>query len=514
MALDQHTVDHRIIDNHRSAHRVFRVRKGVDRFNPFRHIPWVSKDRKDVEAGAQRHLRSHQIELQLCEIGRFKFKYPVPEEPFSFTNQIQRTILTSWINVFLICVPIGLYLSSRGSSPESFVFNYVAEFPLWFMCDYALEEMEKYIGRTTSDLLDIFTNNTVQVISSVLLLKAKKVSILQTSLVGGILSNILMLLGLSLLIGGVSNHEQLFNRTGAQGSSSLLSIAATSLLIPAAVKQLDQTTPKNLVLQSRGAAVVLLFVYFTYTFCQMVTHKKDYRDTGKRVQHATNNLNQGDPSPSACSTDDNVGTTEHSTTAAAIATGVQTGLPGSIDSQALRKPILSVQDAVEPGNNYTEIPGPHLRFDVAVFVFAVTIVLLFFCIDGTVNSISVLMEKKALSETFVGLILLPIPNCEFAPISLAVDDSLEQTMKYTVGRSIQTALLVEPMVVLIAWWISVGGVTLAFDGFEVVSLFTTILLLNFLVIDAKVHWIHGVLLLADWVLIGIAAYFVTPEVSN
>jgi Ca2+:H+ antiporter len=68
--------------------------------------------------------------------------------------------------------------------------------------------------------------------------------------------------------------------------------------------------------------------------------------------------------------------------------------------------------------------------------------------------------------------------------------------------------------VLIAWWISVGGVTLAFDGFEVVSLFTTILLLNFLVIDAKVHWVHGVLLLADWVLIGIAAYFVTPEVSS
>jgi Ca2+:H+ antiporter len=160
-------------------------------------------------------------------------------------------------------VPIGLYLSSRGNSPESFIFNYVAEFPLWFMCDYALEEMEMYIGRTASDLLDIFTNNTVQVISSFLLLKAKKVSVLQISLVGGILSNILMLLGLSLLIGGVSNHEQQFNRVGAQGSSSLLSIAATSLLIPASVKHLGQTTPKNLVLQSRGAAVVLLFVYFT-----------------------------------------------------------------------------------------------------------------------------------------------------------------------------------------------------------------------------------------------------------
>ncbi len=87
-------------------------------------------------------------------------------------------------------------------------------------------------------------------------------------------------------------------------------------------------------------------------------------------------------------------------------------------------------------------------------------------------------------------------------------------MKYTVGRSIQIALLVEPLVVLMAWGMGVGGVTLAFDGFEVVSLFTTILLLNFLVVDAKVHWVHGVLLLADWVLIGIAAFFVSAEPLN
>ena len=68
-------------------------------------------------------------------------------------------------------------------SAEAFVINYLAEIPLWFMCDYALEEMEEYIGKTTSDLLDIVTPNTVQVTSSVLLLKAGQVSVLQTSLV-------------------------------------------------------------------------------------------------------------------------------------------------------------------------------------------------------------------------------------------------------------------------------------------------------------------------------------------
>src|SRR5438876_680313 len=102
----------------------------------------------------------------------FSFRNPYHVEPFTVLNQLQRTVLTSWINVLLISVPIGLYLNSvRGNSPENFAVNYVAEIPLWFLCDYALEEMEQYLGRTASDLVDIFTTNTVQVISSILLLR-------------------------------------------------------------------------------------------------------------------------------------------------------------------------------------------------------------------------------------------------------------------------------------------------------------------------------------------------------
>lgn len=226
-------------------------------------------------------------------------------------------------------MPVGLCICYvRGNSLEAFVVNYVAEVPLWFMCDYALEEMERYIGRTASDLFDIFTSNTVQVVSSILLLKARQVSLLQTSLVGGILSNILVLLGLSLSIGGIPNQVQKFNRIGAQGSSSLLSIAATSLLIPTAVKQLDQTTPENLVLQSRGVAVVLLFVYITYTYCQMGTHKKIYRDSGKGNQNvSSNHLNQGNPDPVTCSLDGNLPDKEEITKCITTSTSAQTSLP-------------------------------------------------------------------------------------------------------------------------------------------------------------------------------------------
>lgn len=439
-----------------------------------------------------------------------------PEEPFTVANQIQRTFLTSWINVLLVCVPAGVVLSNvRGGTPETFTLNYIAQIPLWFLCDYSLEELEKYIGVTPTDILDIFTTNTVQIISSVLLLLDGKVDLLQTSLIGGILSNILVLLGLSISFGGATNidqRQQEFNRTGAQGSSSLLSIAATSLLIPTAVKLLDQTSKENLVRQSRGVSFVLLFVYFTYSVCQMWTHKVEYGASGK--SNATANAIQ-----SATASGISIGGMQQFGDMASPRTlGVPSpkrkdiASPRSVSLVHSPRPFSTRSAAAAEADDH-EIHGPQLDLPVAAVLFAASIVLLYFCIDATVNSISALTEQTSLTDTFVGLILLPIPNCDFAPISLAVDDQLEQTMKYTVGRSIQTALLVEPAVVLLAWCLGISDVTLAFDGFEVVSLFTTILLLNFLVVDAKVHWVHGILLLADWVLIGIAAYFVHPQID-
>jgi Ca2+:H+ antiporter len=131
---------------------------------------------------------------------------------------------------------------------------------------------------------------------------------------------------------------------------------------------------------------------------------------------------------------------------------------------------------------------PELNFWVALFTFSTTTVLLYFCVDYVINSIDTLTSNTGLSPTFVGLILLPILNCDFTPIISAVSDDMNATMDYTVGRSIQTALLVTPFTVLLAWWLGIEGVTLVFDGFEVVSLFATVLLLNLIISEGKNNW--------------------------
>lgn len=326
--------------------------------------------------------------------------------------------------------------------------------------------------RVNSKTNDI-SSNTVQLISSVLLIREGHVGVLQTSLIGGILSNILVVLGLSILSGGIMQPEQGFNRCEAQGSSSLLSIAATSLLIPSTSKLLDQATDERIASQSRGASFILIFVYLTYLSCQLGTHKDIYN---AKAPETTRKPDQVPPNTIEALMTRTGGTAAIPVIASVIGT-----------YERNRLPILPGQKSSKDKKD-NEVHGPQLHFGVAVVLFLVSIILLYYSIDYVVNSISALTATTQLSEMFIGLILLPIPNCDFAPISLAVDNRLEQTMKFTVGRSIQTALLVEPLVILISWGLNVPGVTLAFGGFEIVSLFTTILLLNFLVVDGKVHW--------------------------
>lgn len=64
---------------------------------------------------------------------------------------------------------------------------------------------------------------------------------------------------------------------------------------------------------------------------------------------------------------------------------------------------------------------------------------------------------------------------------------------------------------LLAWPMGLPEVTLVFDGFEVVSLFAAVLLINFMIVNGQFTWIQGILLLADWSLIAIAAFFVDVD---
>ena len=130
---------------------------------------------------------------------------------------------------------------------------------------------------------------------------------------------------------------------------------------------------------------------------------------------------------------------------------------------------------------------PQLSKYVLTVLLILVVTLTASCTQFAVDSIDALSQKANLSKTFIGLILLPILNNDFSPITRAIKDDLHQTMNYKIGKCLQTSLFVTPLMVIIAWCMHLD-LTLNFDGFEVISLFASVLQLNYLINDGKSSW--------------------------
>lgn len=103
-----------------------------------------------------------------------------------------------------------------------------------------------------------------------------------------------------------------------------------------------------------------------------------------------------------------------------------------------------------PGDFDDKREDPQFYLPVAAFLFVTFNVILFFFVDHIVNSINWLATPAHLSRTFIGLILLPIPNCDASAISLAIKDEADQVITYTIGKCTQTALCMTPFIALLA----------------------------------------------------------------
>lgn len=395
-----------------------------------------------------------------------------PKEPFTVANQVQRTFLAAWINVLLVCVPAGITLNFVvGSSIPTFIVNFIALIPLYFMTDLAMDELDMRLGHVLSTFLNISTSNFFQLMSSIILLVHRQVTVLKLSLIGGILANVLLLLGVSILCGGIRRSQQFFNGLGAHTSSIMLSLTSTSLLIPTACLLMSQTSPENVIKQSRGVAIILIIIYGVYLCCTLKTHYIPFAEEAQKVP-VTYNRNA-------------VGSS--AIRSAVVKPALMISIPGQDEKGGSNNEKLRNMLNEDPPD-IEEEPGPQLHVLVALATFLICAVLLFLCTDYIVNSIGALTQGLGLSTTFVGLILFPIPNCDTLPITCAMSDEMDTTLNMTVVKSIQTALLVLPFTVLVGWGLGIEEATLVFDGFEVVSLFATIILLNLIIGKESFIW--------------------------
>ncbi|TVY56749.1 Vacuolar calcium ion transporter, partial [Lachnellula cervina] len=407
-------------------------------------------------------------------------------KPFTVRNQLQATIFNSWINILLLAAPAGIACNYAGLDGKViFCVNFIAIIPLAAMLSFATEEIALHVGESLGGLLNASFGNAVEIIVAVIALAKDNITVVQTSLIGSMLSNLLLVLGMCFFFGGLRRQEQYFNETVAQTAASLLALAIGSIIIPTCFAQFgwpgaDPAPVAKVAALSRGTSVILLVVYGCYLFFQLKTHSDDFNKESQKVakKPRKNVLPDGAISKGL-----------------AKAGGVSAG-PGR--AQMVDRPP---NDELIQSNAYEETPEepeePQLHIAVAWATLAGATAIIGLCAEFMVDGINSVTESGSISLEFVGLILLPIVGnaAEHATaVTVAVKDKMDLAIGVAVGSSMQIALLVLPLVVVIGWIMGKDDMNLNFDGFQVAALFIAVLLVNYVTGDGKSHWLEGMLL--------------------
>ena len=351
---------------------------------------------------------------------------PFDQPTFTVASQLRATILKSWINVLILAAPAGITLHIVEAFPiVVFVVSFIAIIPLAAMLSYATEEIALRTGDVIGGLLNASFGNAVELIVGVIALVKKEVLIVQTSLIGSMLSNLLLVLGMCFFFGGIDRVEQHFNVTVAQTAASLLALAVGGLFIPTAFDNwktnADAASTASV---SRGTSILLLITYGCHLFFQLKTHTELYNRPSPKV--ARRQLRKGDVARKFASMGEEV----------------------SAVSMGGRARQVQMQDPVDVPEQ------PQLTVLAALITLGVSTVLIAFCAEFMVNSIDALTASGKIVKTFVGLILLPIVGnaAEHATaVTVACKDKMDLAIGVAVGSSMQIALLVLPLIVVVGW---------------------------------------------------------------
>ena len=314
-------------------------------------------------------------------------------------------------------------------------------------------------------------------------------------------------------LGGYNRPEQHFNMTVAQTACSLLILAGASLIIPTAFVKFsdadDNLTKAKVPLLSRGTAIILLFVYCCYLFFQLRTHISVYNAPSEKVQkQSLVRRDTGAPKKS----------TEVSKGVAAVGAPSNVSAGGQINADNVSEKDHATQEDIEEDEADEE--EPNLSMVGAFATLAGSTALIGVCSEFVVDNISEVANENHVPLEFIGLILLPIVGnaAEHATaVTVAIKDKMDLAIGVAVGSSLQIALFVIPLSVVIGWIVGPkhpappavfeGPMTMNFDGFIIAILFVSILLVNYLIQDGKSHWLEGVMLMTTYIIIAVASWF-------
>lgn len=359
--------------------------------------------------------------------------------------------LNTIFSILLLFIPISIAAHFlEWGAPVIFITSCLAIIPIAAWMGTATEEIAVVVGPSVGGLLNATFGNATELIISLVALNAGLVDVVKASLTGSIISNLLLVMGFSMLLGGLRYKEQEFQPIVARVNASSMNLAVIAILLPTAVDYtssgIDSVAIERL---SIAVAVVLIIVYALTLLFSMKTHTYLY-DVGL----------------------------------------------ADMDPQELAEANL----APDGGK-------PNLVLWVGVLLAATLLV----AVESEllVDSLEEATSKLGLTALFTGVILVPIIGnaAEHATaVTVALKNKMDLSVSVALGSSLQIALFVAPVLVL-AGWVLDKPMNLDFNPFELVAVAVSVLIANSISSDGRSNWLEGVLLLAAYLVLGFAFYF-------
>lgn len=363
-----------------------------------------------------------------------------------------------WLSYLLVFVPLAFVAEYTLDNPlVVFVCACIALVPLAGLLGEATEELAIHTGPQLGGLLNATLGNAAELIITIVALRQGKIELVKASITGSILGNLLLILGLSLLIGGLRHGIQRFRREPAGVAASMMTLAVIGLMVPTLFEVLREVEAGALNLfhtrvndpaldqLSLGVAAVLIVLYvlsLVFTF--------------QRSAHAP-----------------------------------------------------ATHSGVEDHSEEEQLHVARWSVPVSLGVLAVSTLGIVFLSELLVGKVEPVVKSLGVSEMFLGIIIIPLVGNvaeHIVGVQVAAKNKMDLSLAISFGSSMQIALLVAPALVFISLLFG-PEMTLFFTPFEVAVLGVSVLLATIISLDGESNWLEGAQLLAVYVIVAMSFFF-------